>query len=138
MNGCMMNMRGRRVRIHRHLLHGGLDAPKRGRQPHWRADDFSTAAVAATPAAVKWPAESTSRERREDDIASNASGFVPSRSLLRPPPKTPQARHLRQHHDGPASVAATVLIRMSRCFTCASSCAMTPSSPAGEADMILR
>ena len=27
-----------------------------------------------------------------------------------------------------AIVAATELIRMSRCFTCASSCAMTPSS----------
>ncbi len=27
-----------------------------------------------------------------------------------------------------ASVAATELIKMSRCFTCASSCAITPSS----------
>ena len=62
-------------------------------------------------------------------VAIIAIGLEPSRSSLRPPPKIAANCIMRAViMMAAATVAATELIRMSRCFTCASSCAMTPSS----------
>ena len=55
-----------------------------------------------------------------------AIGLPPSRSSLRLPPKNIAKRATIMM--AAASVAATELVRMSRCLTCASSCAITPSS----------
>ena len=58
--------------------------------------------------------------------ASIASGLRPPSRSSRDPPKNIANRATNM--IAAAIVAAIVLIRMSRCFTCASSCAMTPSS----------
>ncbi len=57
--------------------------------------------------------------------SSTPIGPIPL-SRLRPPPKrNPNCASIEM---APATVAATVIVRMSRFFTCASSCAITPSS----------
>ena len=62
-------------------------------------------------------------------VAIIANGFDPPRSSLLPPPNSAANCAMRATiMMAAATVAATELMRISRCFTCASSCAMTPSS----------
>ena len=120
------HVRGRRVRIERHALATPLSIFRSA-----LTRPCGLPAIAAPPASA-----SNSRDREiaawisiaaigaRIIIASSAIGFCPSRSSLRPPPKNIAKRATIM--IAAASVAATELMRMSRCLTCASSCAMTP------------
>ncbi len=62
-------------------------------------------------------------------ISSPAIGLPPSSSLESPPKKKPNCASIE---IAPATVAATVIVSVSRFLMCASSCAITPSSSSRE------